>query len=624
MIKDHTGLRRISIFLFFAALVLLVVHIQILSMFNRKELSIHGNDSSSNAYMEIDSRANSTSKWLKRDFQLSDGQTADLTGQTIDETLYNNSGDMIRDWQLRVNIAGDCFINQSWNGMVEIHQFVESGREKVQKLDLQDYALEDVKLEYRYDGDLLIPLEKGDYVLYLPNEHYTEMPVQSGDKVTVGMIFYYLEDLDLSDYDLTVHFHRVFTQGVSFIVFVVAAALWILSQAMYITSIFTYRSAQKQMELRRSSLSYMSALYEAIYIINLPADEISAVSPGEYVETLRAKIHSAGELLHTAVQEDADDPYLEEALAFVDTSTLAGRLEGRESIVYDFVSRKHGWCRIRFFAMEREEGVPLHNVIFAVQDINDERSEVKSLADRLEKAESVTMANRAFLSAASRDLRAPVKELLSMDEHLLAEKDPESVRKSAENIRSIATRMLTLIDGLAERAALEAGKEAVRERYALKQLIREAFSEVRPLAEEKQAGLEVDVSETIPDALLGDAGKLREALVSLLADALNSCTGGKVRLSVFGKAEEETIHLLFSIRTLPENEASGKNFLEPQAEKAIPDLDLEVAASLLAGTGSKLKSVRSPDAWMDRYFETDQHIADSTPVGRFTAEELEA
>ena len=164
MIKDHTGLRRISIFLFFAALVLLVVHIQILSMFNRKELSIHGNDSSSNAYMEIDSRANSTSKWLKRDFQLADGQTADLTGQTIDETLYNNSGDMIRDWQLRVNIAGDCFINQSWNGMVEIHQFVESGREKVQKLDLQDYALEDVKLEYRYDGDLLIPLEKGDYV----------------------------------------------------------------------------------------------------------------------------------------------------------------------------------------------------------------------------------------------------------------------------------------------------------------------------------------------------------------------------------------------------------------------------------------------------------------------------
>lgn len=624
MIKDHNGLRRISIFLFFAALVLLVVHIQTLSMFNRKELAVHGNDKSSKTYMEIDSRANSTSKWLKRDFPLAEGQTVDLTGQTIDETLYNNSGDMIRDWLLRVNIAGDCFINQSWNGTVEIHQFVESGRETVQKLDLQDYVLEDVKLEYRYDGDLLIPLEKGDYILYFPNERYTEMPIRSGDKVTVGMIFYYLEDLDLSDYDLTVHYHRIFTQGATFIAFIAAAALWILSQAMYITSIFTYRSAQKQMELRRSSLSYMSALYEAIYIINLPADEISAVSPGEYVESLRAKIRSAGELLHTAVREDADETYRDEALAFVDTSTLAERLEGRESIVYDFVSRLHGWCRIRFFAMERKEGVPLHNVIFAVQDINDERSEVKSLADRLEKAESVALANRAFLSAASRDLRAPVKELLSMDEQLLEEKDPGAVRKSAESIRSIASRMLTLIDGLAERAALEAGQEAVRERYSLKQLIREAFREVRPLAEEKQARLETDVSETIPDALTGDAGKLREAMVSLLADALNGSAGGKVRLSVFGKAEGETIHLLFSIRSLPENEVPGDGLPELPAEKASPDLDLEVAGSLIAGVGSELKSVRSPDTWMDRYFETDQHIADPAPVGRFTAEELEA
>ncbi len=35
--------------------------------------------------MEIDSRANSTSKWLKRDFRLTEEQTVDLTGQTIEK-----------------------------------------------------------------------------------------------------------------------------------------------------------------------------------------------------------------------------------------------------------------------------------------------------------------------------------------------------------------------------------------------------------------------------------------------------------------------------------------------------------------------------------------------------------
>lgn len=622
--KDHNGLRRITIMLFFIAVVMVVVHIQILAMFNRRELNVHGNDSASKVYMEIDSRANSTSKWLKRDYPLTEEQTADLTGQTIDETLYNNSGDMIREWTLRVNILGDCFINQCWNGSVEIHQFVESGHEGTQTLDLQDYRLEDVKLQYRYDGDLLIPLQKGDYVIYYPNEHFTEMPVRNGDKVTIGMIFYYLDDLDLSDYDVSVQLHRSFTQGWSFIAFVAAAALWILSLAMYITSVFTYRSAQKQMELRRSSLSYMSELYEAIYIINLKTNEVVPVAPGEYVEELRAKTGGARELLRTAVRGDADDNYRDMAVSFVNTDTLADRLEGRDSIVIEFVSKLHGWCRIRFFAMERTEGKPVENVIFAVQDINDERSEVKDLADRLEKAEAVAAANNGFLSAVARDLRAPVRELLSLDGRLLREDDPGKARKYAEDIRGTAERMLTLIDGLEDRAALAAGTgEAVAAPYSLKKLMRDAFRAVRPLAERKQIRLEPEVSEQIPDALLGDAGKLKETAVCLLANALKESAGGNVRLSVFGKVREDTVHLLFSVRAVPENEAFSGGTAGGEPGRKGPDLDLEVAGSLAAGLGSELKLVRSPDDWKDQYFEIDQRIADPAPVGRITAEDLE-
>ena len=61
---------------------MLVVHIQLLAVFNRRELSIQGNDSSQTAYMEIDPRTNSTSRWLKRDFPLTEDRTVDLTGQT--------------------------------------------------------------------------------------------------------------------------------------------------------------------------------------------------------------------------------------------------------------------------------------------------------------------------------------------------------------------------------------------------------------------------------------------------------------------------------------------------------------------------------------------------------------
>ena len=95
--KDQSFLKRISIVLFVIMLVMFIVHVQILVHFNRQVITVHGNDQSGSSYMEINDRENSTSSWLKRDFPLTEESTVDLIGQTIDETLYNNSGDEIRD-----------------------------------------------------------------------------------------------------------------------------------------------------------------------------------------------------------------------------------------------------------------------------------------------------------------------------------------------------------------------------------------------------------------------------------------------------------------------------------------------------------------------------------------------
>ena len=610
--KDQNRLRRISIVLFVVMLVMFVVHVQILVNFNRQVLNVHGNDSSSKSYMEINDRDNSTSSWLKRGFRLTEGRTVNLTGQTVDETLYNNSGDVIQEWGLQININDDCFINQAWSGEVEIHQFAESGG-TVQRLNLQDYKLEDVQLQYQYDGDLLIPLKKGDYIVYFPSTYYTEMPVRSGDSVKIGMIFYYLEKLDLSEYDLTIRYHRIFSHGWSFITFIIAAVLWVLTCVVYGTSAVIYRNARKQMEQRRSGLSCMSELYEAIYIINLPADEMTTVSPGEYIENLREQYSSARELLNAAVRGDSDADYTAGTLAFVDTETLPERMQNRESIIWEFVSKLHGWCRFRFFAMDRTEGKPLDNVIFTVQDINDERSEAQSLAERLAKAEAATTAGNAFLSMASGDLQAPVREVIELNDKILRESGENRIREYAESIRCTADRMLELISGLAHRAEAAASNEkAVSERYFLRHTAEEAVRMIRPVAEKKQIRLETEIAENIPDALIGNGEKLKEAVVSLLANAVNHSTNGSVRFSVFGKAEEESVHLLVSVRAIPENEDTDGGMPDPKAGRVVNDLDLEIADALLFSVHSELKSVRSADAWRDLYFEIDQRIAEES------------
>lgn len=64
------------------------------------------------------------------------------------------------------------------------------------------------------------------------------------DSTKIGVIFYYRDTLDLSDYDLEFQYHRTFTQGPTFLVFALLAALAFIFVLMAAVSSFTYKRAQ--------------------------------------------------------------------------------------------------------------------------------------------------------------------------------------------------------------------------------------------------------------------------------------------------------------------------------------------------------------------------------------------
>ena len=611
---DQNRLRRISIVLFFLTLIVLVVHTESLIGFNRRVINVHGNDSSKDVQMEIDARADSTSTWLKRDFKLDDGSEVDLIGQTIDGTLRNQTGDAVQDWELRINISGDCYINQAWNGEVEIHQFVGTESEKVQRINLQNYRLEDVTFENRYDGDLLIPLREGDYVIYYPNARFSEMPIDGGDEVKIGVIFYYLDHLDLSDYDLQFHFHRAFTQGITFYALAALGVLWILSMVMTMSDTLAYRRAMKEMELRKSGIFSMSDIYDLIYIIHLATGEMTPVSVDEKIERERPKNQTAKELLTDLIMRDADEMYRERMLEFVDTDTLADRLKGRNSIACEFHSIKYGWCSIRFYAMDRIEGKPLEDVVFTVQNINDEKTEQEAIMHQIEEVESVNEAKTVFMNSIAGELQQPLQKLVALNDRIIAESRDDTVRGYAHSGHSAASRLLTLTEGLSDSLRIESGEtKPASQPYSLRRLLTDVLKTVSPMAAECRFSVATDIAENLPDQLQGDPGLLREALVNLLAGSLPVADGGTLQLAVYGKALEQGVHLLFTVRVL-----SGSVNAD-----AASTLSMEVASTLLTGLGSVLKPVRSPAGRCEVYFELEQRVLDPAPIGKVTFEGLE-
>jgi signal transduction histidine kinase len=109
--------------------------------------------------------------------------------------------------------------------------------------------------------------------------------------------------------------------------------------------------------------------------------------------------------------------------------------------------------------------------------------------------------------------------------------NPDRTRRYAENILISGRILLEIINDLLDLARIEAGKVELRvETFSLGELCTTLADHLRPLADRKSVGLELQLDETLPP-LPTDRGKLRQILFNLLSNALKfTPEGGHVIL----------------------------------------------------------------------------------------------
>lgn len=134
-------------------------------------------------------------------------------GTIYEVVVYNVSKNILADWDMKIPINEFMWANNSWNSKLEIHQDVASGNEKVMDIDLSDYSDYDITLDYYVDPTgPMIPLYKGDYFIYHPDEAEKEKPVspsKDGEEEGGGIHFGYIMYIP----DKTVSYVSDFTGG---------------------------------------------------------------------------------------------------------------------------------------------------------------------------------------------------------------------------------------------------------------------------------------------------------------------------------------------------------------------------------------------------------------------------
>ncbi|MCW0236233.1 MAG: PAS-domain containing protein [Ferrovibrio sp.] len=273
----------------------------------------------------------------------------------------------------------------------------------------------------------------------------------------------------------------------------------------------------------------------------------------------------------------------------------------RERLIDSFASRKGTRGRL-----ERGDGtvidyasVPLPDgaVLYTYLDVSANIRIERALRERNEALERTDRMNAAFISNITHDLRSPLGTLISMTE-VLAQGilGPMNARQEeyCADIMITSRDLLRLLDDIIAIATIEVGQMALEPaELSLDTLWREDAALWRELADHRAILLDLPTRNG-SGAIIGDSQRLRQALDSVMAVALDGTPqGGRVALSL--SADDES-HLGLRI----ECHSGGLSPVQPrqlfadlvdapEQRRINADLSLVVARGLFDLHGARLK-----------------------------------
>ena len=179
----------------------------------------------------------------------------------------------------------------------------------------------------------------------------------------------------------------------------------------------------------------------------------------------------------------------------------------------------------------------ISGLTFTFQDVTHARDLVRQLEDKSKLLEDARArsddANRAkgeFLANVSHEIRTPLSAIIGMALHM---EDNGMREDMVRRIRTSAEGLMAIINDILDFSKIESRKLTLDQLpFSLRATVHDAVETLRVRAAEKQLGLTSEVAEDAPDALIGDAMRLRQVMLNLIGNAIKFTDRGEVRLRV--------------------------------------------------------------------------------------------